>query len=517
MKRVISLLLSVVVIASMFTVLGTVAGAADASDLMYVKNTTFVNGQATFDIFVKKNVSLIGAIVKIVYDPNVVEPITVGDGSHTASSSKGLFVADKVSGQNNAYSMAFVSMDSYNIGSSDRGLFTVKFKVKGSSYPKTSIKFYCVEFNTADLDNKIEKNDTNPPLIKDLNISTLNQLVYTGITSVDNGIKITWQATPGAKGYTIYKYNGGWEKIATTTNLYYTDITAKSGVVEKYAVRAYNDYGSDSGYTSRSGKFVLGEPDVKLKGVYGGVEISWNSIPRATKYRVYRKYNGEKKWTILANVDGSVKSYTDKTAKSCKNIYYTVRAGDATSYSTYEAVKIGYVAVPKISSASNTVSGVKVKWNKISGAQKYRVYRKTGSSGWKALGYTTGTSFTDKTAANGVKYTYTVRAYRGKYRSNYHSGKSILCVATPDLTTIRTTSSGINVKWSAVSGANSYRVYRKAPGQTSWKYIGYVKTTQYTDKNTTKGLTYRYTVRAATGTKGNGTLSGYESGLSRQR
>ena len=66
--------------------------------------------------------------------------------------------------------------------------------------------------------------------------------------------------------------------------------------------------------------------------------------------------------------------------------------------------------------AVNRISSTKVRltWNKVPQASGYRVYRKTGNSGWKALknGSAAAWACTDTTVKPGTKYTYTVRAYK---------------------------------------------------------------------------------------------------------
>ena len=70
-----------------------------------------------------------------------------------------------------------------------------------------------------------------------------------------------------------------------------------------------------------------------------------------------------------------------------------------------------------------------MKWNAVSGAEKYRVYRKTGTETWKKIGETTGTSFKDTKAEAGVPYTYTVRCITSdgaKYTSYFDTtGKTV--------------------------------------------------------------------------------------------
>jgi uncharacterized protein YkwD len=75
--------------------------------------------------------------------------------------------------------------------------------------------------------------------------------------------------------------------------------------------------------------------------------------------------------------------------------------------------------IVKAAVASN---GINVSWNKISGAQGYRIYRKANDeTNWVTLATVTGTSYTDLKIADGNYYTYTVRAYKGKVWSSYNT------------------------------------------------------------------------------------------------
>ncbi|MCC8182242.1 MAG: Ig-like domain-containing protein [Clostridiales bacterium] len=172
------------------------------------------------------------------------------------------------------------------------------------------------------------------------------------------------------------------------------------------------------------------------------------------------------------------------------------------------------LTTPVLASADNATSGITVKWNAVSGADSYRVYRKVSGSGWSQIGTSTSTSYTDTTAASGTTYIYTVRAVSGSALSGYDStGITCIRLSTPSLTSATATSSGITVKWGAVTGAKGYRVYRKVSG-SGWSRIANISsgsTVSYTDTTGTAGTTYYYTVRAVNGS----TLSGYNgSGVS---
>ncbi|MEE1505258.1 MAG: leucine-rich repeat protein [Acutalibacteraceae bacterium] len=153
---------------------------------------------------------------------------------------------------------------------------------------------------------------------------------------------------------------------------------------------------------------------------------------------------------------------------------------------------------PKLSKIENTSSGVKISWNKTSGADSYRVYRKTSKSGWKHIGSTSKLYYTDKTAKSGTKYYYAVKARNEVGNSNLSSSKSIYHLADPTLKTPTSSRSGITLKWNRITGAQGYVIYRKT-ADGSYKKIATVKGStkvSYVDKSAKKGKKYTYKVKA---------------------
>ena len=63
----------------------------------------------------------------------------------------------------------------------------------------------------------------------------------------------------------------------------------------------------------------------------------------------------------------------------------------------------------------------------MSGATKYRIFRKKGNGSWVKLVDTKKTTYTDKTAKKGVTYRYTIRCLssKGKFISSYNNGSAI--------------------------------------------------------------------------------------------
>lgn len=254
----------------------------------------------------------------------------------------------------------------------------------------------------------------------------------------------------------------------------------------------------------------------KIENTTNGVKITYYSKGN-TGYYIYRK-SGNGNWTRIATTQSS--SYVDKTAKSGTTYTYTVRSylGKTTSGFVKNGITIKRLSDPTVSSASNITAGVQVKWAKTAGATGYVIYRKTGTGSWSRIATIKSgstTSYTDKSAKSGTNYSYTVRAYNGSTMSDWHNYKTVKRLANPAVTSASKTSNGINVKWSKVTGATGYVVYRKT-ANGSWSRIANIKsgsTTSYTDTKASKGVTYTYTVRAYNGS----TMSSFNSTRSVKR
>ena len=242
------------------------------------------------------------------------------------------------------------------------------------------------------------------------------------------------------------------------------------------------------------------KPTLKtISNTTNGVKITWGKVEGADSYRVYRKVKGGS-WSKIGEVKTTY--FTDKTAKSGTTYYYTVRAKNEAGLSSYNTsgVSIKRLATPALKTVSNTSTGVKITWGKVTGVSTYKVYRKTSKSGsWQYIGKTTSTSYTDKTAKKGTSYYYTVQAYSGSVKSSYNTdGLSVRCLSAPKISSAVSSTNGILVKWNKISGASGYYIYRKNTAGDI-KKIGTVKGNtkiKYLDETPRKGATYNYYVKA---------------------
>ena len=359
-----------------------------------------------------------------------------------------------------------------------------------------------------------------------------------GAAGDSSGITVTWNAADGAAQYRVYRKdaaNPKWKGLANVDGTSWTDKTAAAGVTYTYTVRGIGSDGKtlSPGFdaTGVSATVPGAVPAVPADVTLGNATVSgsaimvtWNAADGAAQYRVYRKDAANPKWKGLANVDGT--SWTDKTAAAGVTYTYTVRGigsdgktlspgFDATGVSA--TVPGAVPAVPADVTLGNaTVSGsaIVVTWNAADGAAQYRVYRKDAANPkCKGIANVTGTSWTDKTAKAGVKYTYTVRGINANGTLSPGFDKTGVSATIPGAAPVPANvtlsgatvgSSGITVAWKAAAGAEKYRVYRKDAANPKWKGIANVTGTSWTDKTAKAGVKYTYTVR---GINANGALS----------
>ena len=336
---------------------------------------------------------------------------------------------------------------------------------------------------------------------------------------VSGGIQVTWQAADGAAKYKVYRkdaMNTVWKVIAIVTGTSYVDKSAAAGVTYSYTVRGVGADGELSPGFDRTGvSATIPKPtapaDVTLgdaKVVTGGIQVTWNETDGAAKYKVYRKDAANTVWKVIAIVTGT--SYVDKSAAAGVTYSYTVRGVGADGELSPGFDRTGVSAtIPKptapadvtLGDAKVVTGGIQVTWNEADGAAKYKVYRKDAANTvWKVIATVTGTSYTDKTAKIGTKYSYTVRGVDadGELSPGFDRTGVSATISAPTnvkLVGAKAVNGGIQVTWQQANGAVKYKVYRKDTANTDWKVIATVSSASYVDRTTKIGTKYTYTVR----------------------
>ena len=159
------------------------------------------------------------------------------------------------------------------------------------------------------------------------------------------------------------------------------------------------------------------------------------------------------------------------------------------------------LAAPKNISASVTDTTIKLSWNKVTGADAYRVYKLNSSTGkYETYKNVSGTTCNVKKLTAGTAYKFRVAAlvktstgYAVQTKSAAASVKTKL--AAPGNVKASVSGSSVTITWNKVTGADKYRVYTYDSASESYKTYKEVTGTSVTVKGLSSG-TYKFKVAA---------------------
>lgn len=236
----------------------------------------------------------------------------------------------------------------------------------------------------------------------------------------------------------------------------------------------------------------------------GKIVLNWTAVDGAAKYEVYR--SGTKTGEYRLYYTTTNLSYTNTSSNTGYWYHYKVKALDTEGNEIVTSDIVTHCsdcAAPVISSGNNASSGkVTLKWEKVTGAEKYEIYRADSRDGEYVRMYTTtSTSYTNSTAKANVTYYYKVVALSSRTASANSAASNIVertCdCAAPSVTTSNNPENGkIVVKWKAVDGAAKYEVYRATSKNGTYSKYYTTSGTSYTNTSASAGYTYYYKVKA---------------------
>ena len=142
------------------------------------------------------------------------------------------------------------------------------------------------------------------------------------------GIYLTWSSVENASVYQVLRKDApdeDWSVIAETTSCSYTDTAIASGTDCRYTVCGVNADGAAGPY-DETGLVIsrVAEPVISTAICDTGTLVSWDPVPGAARYYVYRKLPSES-WTRMATVKKGT-SWTDTQVENGDAYLYTVKA-----------------------------------------------------------------------------------------------------------------------------------------------------------------------------------------------
>jgi fibronectin type 3 domain-containing protein len=200
------------------------------------------------------------------------------------------------------------------------------------------------------------------------------------------------------------------------------------------------------------------------------IYVKWIANTYATSYQVWRSTIPgwpSNNYTLLdASFSGT--NFYDANVINGTAYYYTVIANyandeDAVSTNSLEA---SGMPAPSLGNPSNlkitqdlTSKSPSLQWSAPASYNGFNVYRATSAAGpFSFLNYTTATSFVDLLSSGG-NYYYYIKSTWGGYESIASNIVSYRYAST-DLLKVTPTATSLDLTWNAVSGANSYKVWR---------------------------------------------------------
>ena len=345
---------------------------------------------------------------------------------------------------------------------------------------------------------------------------TLSAPAVTGGNDAQGRPTLTWNAVSGAAKYEVYRArskDGTYTKYSTTTGTAYTNSSyLTSGTTYYYKVRALDANGNAGPYSavvSVTCRLKLTAPTVTGgTDAQGRPTLKWNAVTGAAKYEVYRARSKDGDYIKYSTVTGT--SYTNTTyIENGNTYYYKVRAlgSDGTAGPDSTPVSVTYKApfgAPLVTGSKDSQGRPALKWDKVTDAAKYEVYRARSKDGTYSLMSTQSvTGYTNTSyLTNGTTYYYKVRALKANGTASAYSSVVTITYGTvptpaaPAMRSAKADSAGITVSWDTAANAVTYNVYRTADAGSSWTQVASsVKGSSYKDTTVQKGVKYGYKVR----------------------
>ena len=233
------------------------------------------------------------------------------------------------------------------------------------------------------------------------------------------------------------------------------------------------------------------------------VAVSWDIVPGATTYNLWRSTTSGGPYTLIAgNIGGVNLGYTDNNVTNLTTYYYVVTAVNANGTS---GSSVQFSATPQSPSAPTPPTGltaipgdgqVSLSWIGSSGATNYNIKRSTSSSGtYTTVTNTASTSVVNTGLTDGTTYYFEVSALNTSGESANSGWVSAKPTAIVTNLTATIVSSQVKLQWNAYPGASGYNVKRSLVSGGPYTTIAASTTsTNFTDINVTSCQTYYYVV-----------------------
>jgi fibronectin type 3 domain-containing protein len=388
----------------------------------------------------------------------------------------------------------------------------------GTSYTDTTVDSGTIYYYRVSASNSFGPSAVSTPSLEVTTaLSAPTGLAVNGATQTS--LEISWVGVTGADAYTLARSGDGgttYTDIDIAAVSPYTDDTPPlaSGTVYYYKVKATNTGGAESDYTApKSGLTKPATPEAPsfTTVTESTLTVTWVAVTGAEEYTVYSDKSVDGTFTDL-EYNGTALEFTDTGLAAATPYDYQVVAWNTSGYSGYSdtstMVTAAAAADPPGVPGTPTVlavtsESVTIIWTAAVDAAIYKVY--SNSTGVDALaGTTSALQFTEDGLDPETTYSFYVVANNsqgdGPASASVDGTTQIGGPATPSAPTVAnntlTPTTALDISWTAVTGADTYTLWRATDGVT-FTDLGLTETgTSYTDTGLNPGTTYFYKVQA---------------------
>ncbi|MGL4561929.1 MAG: hypothetical protein ACRCV0_06560 [Brevinema sp.] len=345
-------------------------------------------------------------------------------------------------------------------------------------------------------------------------------------------VEITWSLNPYYKSYQIFRATGEFigDHVPISSLIKgnsFVDYNTIPGQNYYYHVVAYNHSGAaifqtDSvlGYGGIS--TILPPKNINsIKAISSDeIRITWDSVPQATAYAIYRRISGQDNYVSVGQTDFPY--YSDTTALPGILYQYRIASIDTSSFegalsAPVEGLRFG-ISDNIFATDGQFDDQIALSWDSVLCVQSYNIYRSVNEKIPQFIANTSSDIYIDKDVSlkHGQLYYYWVeavakssdmavspksRAETGYKRSSSAPNQSPQMNSTQIASVQGMEKNKISLAWQSVDNALSYDVYRSESIKGNYEKIATVTTTTYQDNPPANNYTYFYTLVALNGTE----------------
>lgn len=409
-------------------------------------------------------------------------------------------------------------------GTGTQKLDAVAFSVKDAN-TSYSIQIYKnPALNVEDANGTITGNTDNPesgtPL---LDTPVTGKTTFAGYYTVnmpstvklDEGdtfaIVITFDDETSMDYSYIYSATAGSTSVSHNNESYYAPSGKLVDMYETY-LKKYSINMCIKAFTSKvSDKLSVPQITKAESTDNNGAKLEWQNVDGAEGYELFRSTEANGTYNMLGSFTDN--SYVDNSVRCGKKYYYKVRAYKTFSgeriYSDYSTVQVVVIEIPIATVMGNINDNVvTLNWNKVDGADRYNIYKKTDTdSEFKKIKTIIDATYTESVEFNTKAYYYVTveMTIDGVVTESMKSNTFEAVVKTKAPTIIADTSSYGKVKlsWKPTSGTQIYRVFAYNEEMDEYDILKDVKSTdkmEYIDDNleSKEGTTRKYMITTYT-------------------